>query len=286
MKVMVMVKATADSEAGRMPSPELFAAMDRFNEELVNAGVMESGDGLKPTSEGYRVRFSGSERSVTKGPFIETNELLAGYWIWNVSSMEEALEWVKKCPNPMEEDSDIEVRTFYEMDDFAELDPSGELRAKEDELRRRIAMQKATINTYVFFNGRCEEALEYYREHLGAEVDCMIRYSDSPEPAPEGMLPDGFENKVMHSQFKVANAEIFASDGCEPDKKAEGFSLALTLPSKEEAGRIFNALADGGTVNMPLSESFWSPLYGQVTDKFGIGWMVMLPGNDQAPGGK
>jgi len=97
------------------------------------------------------------------------------------------------------------------------------------------------------------------------------------------MLPEGFENKVMHSQFRVANAEIYASDGCELDKKAEGFSLALTLPSKEEARRIFNALADGGSVIMPLTETFWSPLYGQVTDKFGIGWMVMLPGNDQAP---
>jgi len=284
MKVMVMVKATSDSEAGKMPSQELFAAMDRFNEDLVNAGIFESGDGLKPTSEGYRVRFSGSERTVTKGPFVETNELLAGYWIWNVSSMQEALEWVKKCPNPMEDDSDIEVRTFYEMDDFADLDPTGELRAREDVLRGKIAIQKATINTYVFFKGRCEEALEYYKEHLGAEVTCLIRFSEAPEPAPEGMLPEGYENKVMHSQFKVANAEIFASDGCEPDKTPEGFSLALTIPSRDEAVRVFDALADSGTVNMPLAETFWSPLYGQVTDKFGVGWMVMLPGKDQAPG--
>jgi len=283
MKVMVMVKATPGSEAGKMPSKELFAAMDKFNEELVNAGIMESGDGLKPTSEGYRVRFSGNGRTVTKGPFIETNELLAGYWVWNVCSMEEALEWVKKCPNPMEEDSDIEVRTFYEMDDFAELDPTGELRAREDVLRGKIAMQQASINTYIFFKGRCEEALDYYTAHLGAEVTCLIRFNEAPEPAPEGMLPEGYENKVMHSQFKVANAEIFASDGCEPDKVTEGFSLALTIRSRDEAERVFNALADGGTVDMPLTRTFWSPLYGQVTDKFGVRWMVMLPGNDQAP---
>lgn len=283
MKVMVMVKATPSSEAGELPSRELLAAMESFNEELVAAGIMESGDGLRPTSEGYRVRFSGSERTVTKGPFVETNELLAGYWIWNVSSMEEALAWVKKCPNPMQEDSDIEVRTFYEIDDFAELDPTGELRERDDALRGKIAMQKASINTYLFFRGRCEEALEYYKAHLGAEVTCLIRFNESPEPAPEGMLPDGYENKVMHSQFKVANAEIFASDGCEPDKTSEGFSLALTIPSRDEAVRVFDALADGGTVNMPLTETFWSPLYGQVTDKFGVDWMVMLPGEDQSP---
>lgn len=143
MKVMVMVKATAGSEAGVMPSEELLTAMGNYNEELVKAGIMESGDGLKPTSEGYRVRFSGKERTVTKGPFAETNELLAGYWIWNVKSMEEAIEWVKKCPNPMmDEASDIEIRSFYEMEDFAEMDPTGEHREKENALREELARQQ------------------------------------------------------------------------------------------------------------------------------------------------
>lgn len=277
MKVMVMVKATADSEAGVMPTPELMEAMGAFNEELVKAGIMGSGDGLKPSGEGYRVRFSGEKRSVTQGPFVETNELVAGYWIWNVRSMEEALEWVKKCPNPMFEDSDIEIRPFYSMEDFAEVDTSGEFSAQEDALRHRLSLQKASLNNYLFFSGRCEEALNYYVQHVGAKIDLLMRFSDSPEPVPEDMLADGFEDKVMHCEFTLGNAKVFASDGCNDGTTLSGFSLALTVKTAEDAQRVFAALAKDGQVNMPLAETFWSPLYGQVTDQFGVAWMVMLP---------
>ncbi|GAB7540436.1 YciI family protein [Cupriavidus sp. 8B] len=133
MRVMVMVKATTQSEAGRMPSTELLTAMGNFNEELVKAGVMLAGEGLRPSAKGKRVRFSGSQRSVIDGPFAETKELVAGYWLWQVKSMEEAVEWVKRCPNPMEGDSEIEIRPLFELDDFgAELTP--ELRAQEERL--------------------------------------------------------------------------------------------------------------------------------------------------------
>lgn len=140
MRVMVLVKATNESEAGKMPTTELMAAMGRFNEELVKAGVMAGGDGLKPSRHGKRVRFSGPGRTVVDGPFTETKELVAGYWLWNVKSMDEAVEWVKRCPNPMESDSDIEIRPLYEAEDFgAEFTP--ELRAQEDRLREDIARQ-------------------------------------------------------------------------------------------------------------------------------------------------
>jgi hypothetical protein len=121
MKVMVIVKASAASEAGEMPSAEMFAAMDKFNEELINAGIMLDGTGLTPSSRGARVRFSGSNRTVTDGPFPETKELIAGFSVWKVSSLQEAIDWVKKCPNPMIEDSDIEIRPFFEPEDFAGL---------------------------------------------------------------------------------------------------------------------------------------------------------------------
>ena len=121
MRVMVFVKATEDSENGVMPPQELLEAMMNYNEELVKAGVMVDGAGLKPSSQGVRVHFSGADRTVIDGPFAETKELVAGYWLWNVGSMEEAIEWVKKCPNPMLTDSDIEIRPFYEMEDFAEI---------------------------------------------------------------------------------------------------------------------------------------------------------------------
>jgi len=134
MRVMVMVKATAESEAGKMPSTELLAAMGQFNEELVKAGVMQAGEGLHPSSRGKRVHFSGSRRTVTDGPFAETKELVAGFWLWQVKSIDEAVEWVKRCPNPMESDSDIEIRPLFEAEDFgAEFTP--ELRAQEDRLR-------------------------------------------------------------------------------------------------------------------------------------------------------
>ena len=120
MRVMVLVKATKDSEAGIMPSTELLGAMGKFNEELVNAGIMLAGDGLKPSSPGKRVAFDGPSRTVIDRPFAETNELVAGYWLWQVKDMAEALEWVKRCPNPMPGPSEIEIRPFYEMADFEE----------------------------------------------------------------------------------------------------------------------------------------------------------------------
>ena len=140
MRVMVMVKATEDSEAGVMPSEELLAAMGKYNEELVDAGVMLAGEGLHPSSKGVRVRFSGPNRSVVDGPFAETKELVAGFWLWQVESMEEAIAWVERCPNPMPGDSEIEIRPIFEADDFgAELTP--ELREQEDRLRERIEEQ-------------------------------------------------------------------------------------------------------------------------------------------------
>ena len=136
MRVMVMVKATKESEAGKMPTTDLLAAMGKYNEELVKAGVMLAGEGLHPSAKGKRVRFSGKSRTVVDGPFAETKELVAGFWLWQVKSMEEAVEWVRRCPNPMESDSEIEIRRVFEAEDFgAELTP--ELRAQEERLRRQ-----------------------------------------------------------------------------------------------------------------------------------------------------
>jgi len=283
MRVMVMVKATASSEAGLMPSQELMAAMGEFNQKLVDAGIMESGDGLKPTSQGYRVRFNGTSRAVMQGPFAETNELIAGYWIWNVSSMDEALAWVKQCPNPMIEESNIEIRPFYSMEDFADVDTTGEFDEQADAMRQTVATQhavaQATLNSYLFFAGRCEEALNYYTKHLGAKVGMLMRFSDSPDPVPEGILAPGFENKVMHCEFTLGDTKVLASDGCNDGTTHSGYSLALTLHAEDTAHRVFAALAEGGEITMPLAKTFWSPLYGQVVDKFGIAWMIMLPGN-------
>ncbi len=137
MRVMVIVKATVDSEAGVLPTRKLLEDMGRFNEELVKAGIMLAGDGLKPSSKGRRVHFSGANRTVSDGPFAETKELVAGYWLWQVRSIEEAVEWVRRCPNPMPGASDIEIRPLYEAEDFGtEFTP--ELREQEERLRAQL----------------------------------------------------------------------------------------------------------------------------------------------------
>jgi hypothetical protein len=140
MRFMIMIKANDDSEAGVMPSETMLAEMGQFNEELVKAGVMLDGEGLHPSSKGARVRFSGDKRTVIDGPFSETKELIAGYWLWQVKSKEEAIEWVKRCPNPMGVESEIEIRQVFEADDFgAEFTP--ELREQEDRLRAQLKAQ-------------------------------------------------------------------------------------------------------------------------------------------------
>jgi hypothetical protein len=141
MRVMVIVKASKDSEAGIMPKQQLLADMGKFNEELVKAGVLLAADGLQASSKGKRVRFSGAKRTVIDGPFAETKELIAGYWMWQVRSMEEAVEWVKRCPSPHEGDTEVEIRQVFEMEDFgAELPP--ELKKREEQMRTKVAGKK------------------------------------------------------------------------------------------------------------------------------------------------
>jgi hypothetical protein len=141
MRVLVMVKATEESETGAVPTTEELAEMGRFNEELVKAGVMLSAEGLHPSSKGARVRFSGKTRTVIDGPFADTKELVAGFWLWQVSSMDEAIEWVRLCPNPMRTDSEIEIRPIFGAEDFGESF-TPELREQEEKLRRQIAQQE------------------------------------------------------------------------------------------------------------------------------------------------
>jgi hypothetical protein len=143
MKVMVLVKASKDSEAGVMPSAQLLADMGKFNEELAKAGVMLAGEGLHPTSKGVRVRFSGNKRTVIDGPFTETKELIAGYWLWNVTSLDEAIEWLKRCPNPHPEETEVEIRPVFEAADFGDaLTP--QVRRQEERLRRTLEKRKSS----------------------------------------------------------------------------------------------------------------------------------------------
>jgi PhnB protein len=133
------------------------------------------------------------------------------------------------------------------------------------------------VQPYLFFNGSCEQAIEFYCKALGAKIEMMMRFKESPEPHPPGAVPPGFENKIMHVSFRVGETTLMASDGCSAEKPSfEGFSLSLAVSSEAEADRVFTALADGGQVRMPLAKTFWSPRFGMVEDRFGIGWMVSV----------
>jgi PhnB protein len=138
------------------------------------------------------------------------------------------------------------------------------------------------VQSYLFFNGNCEEAVEFYRKALGAKVEMTMRYKESPEPAPPGMVPPGFENKIMHTSFRIGESTLMASDDCSGESSSfKGFSLSLSVPSEAEADRVFAALADGGKVGMPLTKTFWSPRFGMVEDRFGVGWMVSVAAEGQ-----
>jgi len=137
-------------------------------------------------------------------------------------------------------------------------------------------MSTPIIQPYLFFAGRCEEALEFYRTALGAQVDFLMRFKESPEPLPPGKLPAGFENKVMHSTFHIGGTTLMATDGCSDIPNFGGFSLSLAVATEAEAQHAFDALAVGGQVGAPLAKTFWSPCFGQLTDRFGVGWMVSV----------
>ena len=133
------------------------------------------------------------------------------------------------------------------------------------------------VQPYLFFNGNCEQAVDFYRKALGAEVVMMMRFKESPEPPPPGRVPPGYENKIMHCSFRIGSTLIMASDGCDSGKpNFDAFSLSLSLPGEKEVDKAFAALAEGGKVDMPLAKTFWSPRFGMVTDRFGIGWMVTV----------
>jgi len=285
MRFMVMIKANADTEAGALPSEQLLAEMGRFNEELVKAGVMLAGEGLHASSKGARVTFSGKKRTVVDGPFAESKELIAGYWIWQVRSKEEAIEWVKRCPNPLDGESQIEIRQLFEAEDFGdEFTP--ELREQEDRLRAQMASQAAAgakpkVEPVPAPNGAtpylvirdAADAIAYYQRTFGAEL--LVRMD----------APDG---KVMHAELKIGPARFMLTEE-RPEYGALspiaiGGSSSTSVVHVPDVDAIFGrALASGSTVTMPLADQFWGDRAGGLTDPFGHKWMIATHIEDPSP---
>jgi uncharacterized glyoxalase superfamily protein PhnB len=264
MRFMVLIKSNADTEAGIMPSERMLTEMGQFNEELVKAGVMLSGEGLQPSSKGARVRLSGKQRTVVDGPFAETKELVAGFWLWQVKSREEAIEWARRCPNPTGEAGEIEIRQVFETEDFgAELTP--ELRAQEDRLRNELAVR--TVDPVPPSQGAipylvirdAAAAIGFYERVFGASV--VFRLD----------TPDG---KPMHAELKIGPARFMLTEE-RPDYQAlggTGSSVIAYVPDVDAT--MARALVEGSTLGMPVEDQFWGDRSGSFTDPYGHQWMV------------
>jgi predicted lactoylglutathione lyase len=247
MRVMVLIKSNKDSEAGVMPSEQLLTEMGKYNEELVQAGLMLAGEGLHPSSKGVRVRFSGAKRTVIDGPFAETKELLAGYWLWKVKSMAEAIEWIKRCPNPTGEDAVIEMRQVFEAEDFgAEYTP--ELREQEDRLRAEIEKQQATepfqpiVPQNIFVNLPVKDL------QRSVEFFTKLGYTFNPQFTDENatcmIVGDNiFVMLLVEKYFKTFTPKAVADA-----KAATETIVALSAASRDAVDRIVEtALAAGAS---------------------------------------
>jgi uncharacterized glyoxalase superfamily protein PhnB len=285
MRFVVLIKADKNTEAGVMPSEKLLADMGKFNQELVEAGVMLSGEGLHPSSKGARVRFSGKKRTVIDGPFSEAKELIAGFWMWQVKSKQEALEWVKRCPNPLEGESEIEIRQVFEAEDFgAEFTP--ELREQEERLRAQIASQAGGAapagvapvpeahgaTPYLIVKGAAD-AIRFYEQVFGAQLVMRV-------DAPDG--------SVMHAELKVGPARFMLTE-----ERPQHHSLSpLTLGGSGSMATVHvpdvdavmaRAVAAGARLTMPVENQFWGDRCGNIVDPFGHGWFVATHIEDPSP---
>ncbi|WP_445399388.1 YciI family protein [Zobellella sp. An-6] len=267
MKFILMRKADAATEQGVMPSEELLQAMADYNERLVQAGVLVSGEGLKPSREGCRISFRDGEPTVTDGPFAETKELLAGFSVLEVASKEEAIAWARQWPR-LDGDVTLELRPYYQLEDFA----PGAAIDKHRAMGERMAKLPVAVATYLMFDGRCREAMTFYAELLGGQLEMMLPYAETPVAAE---MPSDCQQRIAHARLNLGGRLLMASDaGGDCYQKPQGVSIHLEYPEPARAEQVFRALAEGGRVQMPFAETFWAHRFGMATDRFGVDWMV------------
>jgi PhnB protein len=286
MRVMVIRRADPATEAGDPPTQELLVAMARYNEELVEAGVMLSGDGLKPSSHGALVRFREGRPSVVDGPFTEAKELVAGYTMLEVDSLDAAVRWASRWPAiGQEANVELELRPLYELSDFVEgegVDRHARLaeRMQGDGGSASAGRGGAAPSTdpapeavipYLTFDGNCAEAFRFYHRCLGGTIQ-MQTHGESPIA---GEVPADWHDRVLHARLDFGGGVLMGSDApAGRGGPASGFSVSLQYGDPAAAGRAFAALGEGGSVTMPLQQTFWARRFGMLKDRYGIGWMV------------
>lgn len=266
MRYMMMRKADVNTEQGIMPSSELLGAMAGYNERMLQAGVFISGDGLRPSSDGFRIRFTDGEPEVTQGPFENSGELLAGYTVIQVDSPEEAINWAKQWPRS-DAAASLELRRYYELEDFA---PCAELE-RHRKMGEGQARTPLGLCAYLAFPGTCREAMTFYAEVFAGSLE-ISSFGETPMA---DQVPSGHQQAVAHAQLQIGHHVIMASDmtpGC--DQQPSGAAVQLHYEDAEVAREIFNRLAEGGSVQMPLEETFWAQQFGMLTDRYGTHWML------------
>lgn len=269
MKFMIIRKADAATEAGEMPSDELLTAMGRYNEMLANAGVIRDGTGLRPSSDGARIRFSNGKPVVSDGPFTETRELIAGFTMIEVNSKQEAIDWAKQWP-AMDADGNVELelRQLFEMEDFV---PGEGIEVHRD-LEKRMARQPSLMCMYIGFNGNCAQALHFYADCLGGHIEMAMTWGEGPADME---IPEEWKEKIMHAQLRAGRWTLMACDSPpEHYQPLQGCHLQITIDDQAAAEQVFNRLAEKGTVSMPFAETFWANRFGMLVDRFGVSWAI------------
>jgi len=288
MRVMVIRRADPATEAGEAPAEELLVAMAKYNEELVDAGVMLAGDGLKPSSHGALVRFREGRPSVVDGPFTEAKELVAGYTMLQVESLDEAVQWARRWPAiEQEANVELELRPLFELSDFAEgegvelhgrlaermrsRNGDGAVDAAGAEAARSTHPTPTAVVPYLTFDGNCADAFGFYHGCLGGTL-AMQTHGESPIAAE---VPADWHDRLLHARLDFGSGVLMGSD-TPPGQgaPATGFSVSLQYDDADAAEQVFAALGEGGSVTMPMQQTFWARRFGMLKDRFGIGWMV------------
>jgi uncharacterized glyoxalase superfamily protein PhnB len=264
MKYMLLIYGTENCWTDAERKDCMMESM-AIGDDLVSQGKYIASSPLHSVTTATSVRVRDGKRLVTDGPFAETTEQLGGYYIIDVENLDEAM--AVACRLPPAKKGTVEIRPVFDVSDLRELPAPKATTA---------SAASATIIPYLFFKGRCEEAIQFYQQKLNAQLEMVMKFKDSPDPPPPGMLPPGFEEKVMHASILIGGARLMVSDGCDVSSPLSGFRISLALPTEAEAHRAFEALATGGAVEMPLTKTFWSACFGMVTDQFEIPWMVSV----------
>jgi len=265
MKYMMMRKADKDTERGVLPTQEILQAMADYNERMMQAGVYVSGNGLRPTSEGCRIEFQNGEPRVTTGPFDQTAELLAGYSILDVNSLEEAIAWAKQWPR---EDADgnttLELRRYFTMEDF---NPGAGL-----DKHKALSRLPIEMNVHLGFPGTCREAMAFYAEVTGGHLEALLTYGETPAADD---VPADWHDKVVHASLNLRGRRLMGADAAgECYQPPTGAQVHLEYDDPEQAEWVFKQLVEGGKVLMPFEQTFWANRFGMATDRFGVQWMI------------